>query len=84
MGDGWYGIGHTVESVQPVLQRLRELCEREERDFNQLALITVGEIKTLDDVKRWQDTGIDQVIVKPWEQGRDALAGLTRFAEMFF
>ncbi len=84
LGDGWYGIGHTVDSVRPVLKRLRELCDSEERDFNKLTLITVGEIKTADDVKRWQDTGIHQVIVKPWEQGRDALVGLTRFAEMFF
>ena len=40
-GDGWLGLGHTVESVQVPLARLRELREREERAHEPFE-ITIG------------------------------------------
>ena len=83
-GDGWYGIGHTVESVQPVIKKLRSIVSDEGRDPDTLQYITVGEIKHADDIKRWEESGITQLVVTPWKRGKEALAGLNDFAEMAF
>lgn len=80
-GDGWYGIGHTLETVQPVLKKLRETVRAEGRDPDQLELITAAQVSSGAELRRWEDLGITRLIVTPWRRGRDAVDGLKRFAD---
>jgi hypothetical protein len=43
-----------------------------------------GECRDDDELARWQQAGVDRLIVAPWTRSRDALEGLSRFAERFF
>ena len=80
-GDGWYGIGHTLETVRPVLEKLREIVRAEGRDPDQLEIITAAEVSSRDELQRWGDLGVTRLVVNPWRRGRDAVDGLKRFAE---
>lgn len=79
-GDGWYGIGHTLATIKPVLKKLRELADAEGRDPGQLEIITAADITTPDDLRRWEELGVTRLVVSPWRRGGDAVAGLERFA----
>jgi probable F420-dependent oxidoreductase len=80
-GDGWYGIGHTLATIKPVLKKLREAAHAEGRNPDQLEIITAAEVSSRDELRRWEDLGVTRLVVCPWQRGRDAVAGLQRFAE---
>ena len=47
--------------------------------------VTVGgPVETRDDVRRWEDAGVDRLIVSPWARSREAVEGLKRFAEVVY
>lgn len=79
-GDGWYGIGHTLTTIAPVLKKLREAVRAEGRDPQQLEIITTAEVSTRDELQRWQDLGVTRLVVCPWRRGSEAVTGLQRFA----
>ena len=83
-GDGWYGIGHTLENIGPVLERLRGICRAEGRDPDGLEIITGVQGLEPGDLARWEAVGVTRIVVNPWTRGRDAVVGLERFAERFF
>jgi probable F420-dependent oxidoreductase len=84
VGDGWIGITHTLESVRrPVklLTRLREEAGRAGKPFE----VTIGgPVASRDDMARWEDAGVDRLIVGPWARSREAVEGMRRFADMIF
>ncbi len=80
-GDGWYGVGHTLTTVEPVLKKLREIVRAEGRDPDQLEIITASEVSSRDDLRRWEDLGVTRLVVNPWRRGREAVDGLKRFAD---
>lgn len=80
-GDGWYGIGHTLATIEPVLDKLRDIVRAEGRDPDQLEIITAADVSTRDELNRWEDLGVTRLVVCPWRRGREAVAGLERFAE---
>jgi probable F420-dependent oxidoreductase len=73
-GAGWIGMDHTIESVAAPVAFLRGEspgCE-----------ITVGAaIASPDDVRRWEDAGVDRLMVSPWRRSPEAVDGLRRFAD---
>jgi probable F420-dependent oxidoreductase len=76
LGDGWVGLDHTPETVAGPVARLREL--REGRPFE----VTVGGlVEGRDDVERWEQAGVDRLLVSPWRRSPEALDGLRRFAD---
>ncbi len=43
--------------------------------------VTIGNaVRRREDVKRWEEAGVDRIIVSPWARSREALDGLHRFA----
>ncbi|MCZ7525527.1 MAG: TIGR03619 family F420-dependent LLM class oxidoreductase [Acidimicrobiia bacterium] len=80
-GDGWIGMGHTPESAARSIGRLRELCEDHGRGGERLVVSLGGEVRDRDDVARWEELGVDRLVVSPWRRSREALEGLGRFAE---
>jgi probable F420-dependent oxidoreductase len=74
-GDGWLGMGHTLETAAPIVQRLRAARGA---DFS----ITLGApVSTPEDVKPWEDLGVDRLIVAPWRRSPEAVEALRRFAD---
>ncbi|MAT93118.1 MAG: hypothetical protein CME59_11015 [Halioglobus sp.] len=80
-GDGWYGVGHTLDGVAPVLQKLRDIAADRGRDFASLQITTACHTVDRDELRRREDLGVTRLVVTPWERGRDAVAGLQRLAD---
>ena len=83
VGDGWYGVRHTPDSVVPVLAKLKELraaAGREHLPFE----VTVGPSAASldrDALARFADAGVDRVVSLPWTRAREAMDAMERFAE---
>lgn len=80
-GDGWIGITHTVESVARPVELLRRWREEAGRAGQAFEVTVGGPVESRDDVARWEDAGVDRLIVSPWARSREAVDGLRRFAE---
>jgi phosphoribosylformimino-5-aminoimidazole carboxamide ribonucleotide (ProFAR) isomerase len=83
--DGWIGMGHTVESAADQIGRLRD--SRKQRDADDepdrpFQICVGGPVRTLDDVKRWEEIGVTRLVIAPWSRSPDAVDGLTRYADL--
>lgn len=76
IGDGWIGMGHTVESVAPIVQRLRAARPNEPR----FTITVSADVRSAVDVERFADLGVDRLIVAPWRRSPDALEALQVFS----
>jgi len=83
-GDGWLGLGHTPESVAPLLARLRELRAREEREHEPFEVTIGAALDTRDDAARFAELGVQRLLLTPWQRSREAVDGLRRTAERLF
>jgi len=82
--DGWYGLQTTLEGAAAQLARLRELRREAGRAQQPLEVTLGGNLREPDDVKRWEDAGVDRLVVSPWRRSREAVAGLRRYADTIF
>jgi probable F420-dependent oxidoreductase len=80
-GNGWYGIGHTLETIKPVLEKLREIVTAEGRNPDELEIITAASVAGSDELRQWEDLGVTRLVVNPWRRGSEAVEGLQRFAD---
>ena len=71
LGDGWLGMGHTVESVAPIVERLRRPA---------FTITVSADVRTADDVKRFEAVGVDRLIVAPWRKSPEAVTALRDFS----
>jgi len=79
--DGWIGLHHTPESARTPIARIRELRDRAET-FDSPFVVSVGaDITQRDQVRAFEDAGVDRLIVSPWPRSREALDGMRRFAD---
>lgn len=82
LGDGWVGMDHTIESVTnaiATIDKYREEAGRRDLPFE----VTVGgPVASEDDVKRWEDAGVDRLIVAPWRRSPEAIDGLRAFSDL--
>ena len=63
------------------MRRLAELrrelgCERE-----RFEVTLGGELRRPDDPKRWEDAGVDRIVVSPWRRSSEAVEALRRYAD---
>jgi probable F420-dependent oxidoreductase len=82
LGDGWVGMGHTLDSIGAPVARLRRLREEYDRADRPFAVVVGGPVERGEDVERWEDAGVDRLIVSPWRRSREAVDGMRRFAEL--
>jgi len=80
-GQGWFGVQHTPESIQLVIAQLKTLCAQAGKDFNALRILTQGQCHSKDELKRWQESGVTELVLSPWQKGSEAIAGLRHFAD---
>ena len=81
-GDGWVGMDSTVESAGAFVARLQQLREDAGRADLPFEVTVGGSVRSLDDVRRWEDAGVDRLIVAPWRRSREAVEGLRRFSDL--
>ncbi len=82
-GDGWVGITHTVESVAPQIETLRNLLAEQGRTLDGFEIVLGGPVESPADAQRWSELGVTRLIVSPWRRSAEAIAGLREFAERF-
>ncbi len=82
--DGWYGLTHTLESASEMAGRLAELRREAGRESEPFELSLSGRLGEPDDIRRWEDIGIDRLVVSPWRRSSEAIDGLRRYADLVF
>lgn len=82
LGDGWIGMSNDFERAGLLIARLHALLEAEGRDAAGFQFCLGGRVASLDDARRWADLGVTRMVFSPWARPRDAIDGMSRFAEM--
>jgi probable F420-dependent oxidoreductase len=80
-GDGWLGLGHTPESLQPLLAQLREHRRREEREDEPFEVTIGAAVSDKHEVEQFAELGVQRLMLTPWNRSREAVDGLRRTAE---
>ncbi len=83
LGDGWYGIGESLDEVRAVIARLRE-HERQQGRTRPLELTVAprfGGPLTVEQVRELQGFGVDRVILGAAPSTKDHLAAMERFRD---
>jgi probable F420-dependent oxidoreductase len=81
-GDGWIGMGHTLETAAAPIARLRDLRREYGRDDLPFEICLGGPVESPDDVQRWEELGVTRLLVSPWRRSPEVIQGLRRFAEL--
>ncbi len=81
-GDGWIGMGHTIDTAAQQIERLRALLEAAGRDPAAFQFCCGGPVASVADVRAWEAIGVTRLIVAPWRRSPDAVAGLHDFAPL--
>jgi probable F420-dependent oxidoreductase len=84
LGDGWIGMGHTVESAPAQIARLVALRADGPRAGEPMQVCVGGAIRSRDDVARWEDVGVTRLIVAPWRRSPEAVDALERLTSVIF
>jgi probable F420-dependent oxidoreductase len=82
--DGWYGLVHTPESAAQRVVSLHALRVQAGREGERFEVSLGGHPSGPDDIRRWEDAGVDRLVVSPWRRSREAVEGLRRFADVVF
>jgi probable F420-dependent oxidoreductase len=82
--DGWVSMPHTLESAKPQLDLLHELMEAEGRDRDSFEItVSVFEMAGPEEVRAWEELGVDRIIVRPYTRTTGAIDGLRDFASAY-
>ncbi len=80
LGDGWIPMNHAVEQIPERAAQMARL--REEAGLPGVVEITLGAGGVaLADLRAHADAGVGRALVKPFQSTKDAVEGITRFAE---
>jgi probable F420-dependent oxidoreductase len=82
-GDGWLGLEHTPDSARARVARLSALRDELGPSAARLEVTIGARLDGPDDVRRFEEAGVDRILVSPWRRSREALDGLRSFAERF-
>jgi probable F420-dependent oxidoreductase len=82
VADGWYGLVHDPESAAVRVRQLAALRRELGREGGRFEVTLGGEVRGPEDVKRWEDAGVDRLVVSPWRRSSEAIDGLRRYAEL--
>jgi probable F420-dependent oxidoreductase len=83
-GDGWLGMGHTLDTAAPRIEELHRLLAEHDRDADAFQVVVGGSVDSTADVERWERLGVTRLIVSPWRRSKEAISGLQNFAARAF
>lgn len=79
-GDGWFGVGVDPDATAAIVARIHDRRAPGRSPVE----ITVGlsPDAVIDDglIDAYERAGVDRLVVRPWQKGRDAMANLERLA----
>jgi alkanesulfonate monooxygenase SsuD/methylene tetrahydromethanopterin reductase-like flavin-dependent oxidoreductase (luciferase family) len=83
LGDGWYGVGHSPETVEAQVRKLRVLLVKAGRDREPFEVTVSHGAGTLrrEEIDRYREVGVHRIVVLPWRRGREAIEQIERLAE---
>ncbi len=83
LGDGWYGLGgKTLEEATAIVNKLRELRREAGREAEPFEITMSGSGQlTPDDIARYQEAGVDRLMMSPFSGAGGEIEALERFAE---
>jgi len=82
--DGWYGLVHAPASAAERVAELRALRRELGRERERFEVSLGADLRDPDELKRWEDAGVDRLVVSPWRRSPDCVDSLRRFAGTFF
>ncbi len=75
---------HTPESAALRVARLHALRAQAGREGERFEVSLGGRVSGPDDLRRWEDAGVDRLVVSPWQRSREAVESLRRYADLVF
>lgn len=78
--DGWLGLGHTPDSVAPLLEHLHAIRRESELEHERFHVTVGAKAPSEAELARFEALGVDRLIVTPWSRTRDAVAGVEAYA----
>jgi probable F420-dependent oxidoreductase len=84
LGDGWIGMGHTLDSAPAQIARLEALRADGPRAGEPMQVCLGGTVGSRDEAARWEALGVTRMVVSPWRRSPDAVDALERFAAEVF
>lgn len=82
IGAGWMPMNHTLDQLPESVAKIAELAARAERE-TPVEVTLSADINSVDDIDRYRAAGVTRAIVRPWRRSREALDGLSAFADQF-
>jgi probable F420-dependent oxidoreductase len=79
--DGWYGLQTTPEGAARQLRRLHELRREAGREGERFEVTLGGNLREPAEIARWEEAGVDRLVVSPWRRSSEAVEGLRRYAD---
>jgi probable F420-dependent oxidoreductase len=81
LGDGWYGVLHAPEDMRGFRDRLLAFRREYGREHEPFEISVNARDLTPDLVHRYEDAGVDRLVVTVFSTSREAVPGLERFHE---
>lgn len=83
LGDGWYGVRHTLETAAARVKEIRGMLAAAGRSAAAFEMtISCGSDRlTREDVYRYEEAGVDRIVVLPWRRSSEAREKLAALAE---
>lgn len=79
--DGWIGLVDTPKAAAARVARLRALRRDAGREGLRFEVTLGGGVRETGDLARWEDAGVDRLVISPWQRSRDCIEGLRRAAD---
>jgi len=79
---GWLGLEHTPESAAARVAALRALRQGGDLCGESIEVSVSARVRSRDDLRRLEESGVDRLVVSPWRRTREALDGMRRLAEL--
>lgn len=80
--DGWIGLVDTPEGAASRVARLRALRREAGRASDRFEITLHGGVRDPGELARWQDAGVDRLVISPWQRSRECIEGLRRAADL--
>jgi alkanesulfonate monooxygenase SsuD/methylene tetrahydromethanopterin reductase-like flavin-dependent oxidoreductase (luciferase family) len=81
LGDGWIGMHHSPETAQIQVKKIREMLQTGSREGATFTITCSGLANHPDEIKAWENAGVDRLIVTPWRRSPEAIDAMKSFAE---
>jgi probable F420-dependent oxidoreductase len=81
-GDGWFAPTSDTKSLAPMLEKLKSVCDEQNRDFNTIEITSMWDNQGgIDAIKAFEDIGVARILVPLFALKEGPMEGMTHLAE---